>query len=116
MFPDDLFKELVGNLDRVPRRHWPQAIAIAVALRHSWRRDGLERIARRLRLPHRPPKGRPPSPQSQQHRNRTRGAKALRVRKRSSGQIHGRAHDQHRQARFIITVPRSRGAATHNER
>ena len=51
LFPDDLFTELVGNLDRVPRRQWPHVIAIAVALRHSWRRDGLARIAKRLRVP-----------------------------------------------------------------
>ena len=50
LFPDDLFTELVGNLDRVPRQQWPHVIAIAVALRHSWRRDGLTRIARRLRV------------------------------------------------------------------
>ena len=50
LFPDDLFTELVGHLDRVPRRQWPHVIAIAVALRHSWRRDGLTRIARALRI------------------------------------------------------------------
>ncbi len=50
LYPDDLFTELVGNLDRVPRRQWPHVLAIAVALRHSWRRDGLARIARRLHL------------------------------------------------------------------
>jgi len=50
LYPDDLFAELVGRLDRIPRRQWPYAIAIAVALRHSWRRDGLTRIARRLRV------------------------------------------------------------------
>ena len=50
LFPDDLFTELVGHLDRVPRRQWPHVIAIAVALRHSWRRDGLTRIARGLRI------------------------------------------------------------------
>ena len=50
LFPDDLFTELVGNLDRVPRQQWPHVIAIAVALRHSWRRDGLSRVARRLRI------------------------------------------------------------------
>ena len=50
LFPDDLFTQLIGNLDRVPRRHWPHVIAIAVALRHSWRRDGLTRIAKRLRV------------------------------------------------------------------
>lgn len=50
LFPDDSFAELVGNLDRVPRRQWPRVLAIAVALRHSWRRDGLNRIARSLRV------------------------------------------------------------------
>jgi hypothetical protein len=50
LYPDALFTELVGNLDRVPRRHWPHVLAIAVALRQSWRRDGLPRIARRLRI------------------------------------------------------------------
>ena len=50
LFPDDLFTELVGALDRVPPRQWPRVCAIAVALRHSWRRDGLARIARRLHV------------------------------------------------------------------
>ncbi len=50
LYPDDSFTELVGNLDRVPRRQWPRVLAIAVALRHSWRRDGLTRIARSLRV------------------------------------------------------------------
>jgi len=50
LYPDDLFAELVGRLDRIPRRQWPYTIAIAVALRHSWRRDGLMRVARRLRV------------------------------------------------------------------
>ena len=50
LFPDDLFTELVGNLDRVPRQQWPHVIAIAVALRHSWRRDGLSRVERQLRI------------------------------------------------------------------
>ncbi len=50
LFPDDLFTELVGHLDRVPPRQWPHVLAIAVALRHSWRRDGLARVARRLRI------------------------------------------------------------------
>ena len=50
LYPDDLFTDLVGNLDRIPRRQWPSAIAIAIGLRHSWRRDGLARIARRLHI------------------------------------------------------------------
>ena len=59
LYPDDVFTELVGNLDRVPQRQWPRALAIAVALRHSWRRDGLARVARRLHVslsPERAPK------------------------------------------------------------
>src|SRR5256885_1006746 len=50
LYPDDLFTELIGNLDRVPRRRWPQVIALAVALRHSWRRDGLARIVKSLQV------------------------------------------------------------------
>ena len=50
LYPDDLFTELVGDLDRVPRRRWPQVVAIAVALRHSWRRDGLATVAKRLHV------------------------------------------------------------------
>ena len=50
LFPDDLFTELVGDLDRVRPQQWPHILAIAVALRHSWRRDGLARVARRLRV------------------------------------------------------------------
>jgi len=51
LYPDDLFTELIGSLDRIAPRHWPRVMAIAVALRHSWRRDGLARIARRLGVP-----------------------------------------------------------------
>ena len=50
LYPDDLFTELIGRLDRVPPRQWPRVIAIALALRHSWRRDGLARVARRLHV------------------------------------------------------------------
>lgn len=50
LFPDDLFTELVGHLDRVPPRQWPHVLAVAVALRHSWRRDGLAHLTRRLRV------------------------------------------------------------------
>ena len=50
LYPDDLFTALVGNVDRVPRRQWPWVLAIAVAVRHSWRRDGLTRLERSLRV------------------------------------------------------------------
>ena len=51
LYPDDLFTELVDDLDHIPPRRWPGVIAVALALRHSWRRDGLARIARRLHVP-----------------------------------------------------------------
>lgn len=51
LYPDDLFSELIGNLDRVPPRRWPQVIALAVALRYSWRQDGLSRIVQSLQVP-----------------------------------------------------------------
>jgi hypothetical protein len=50
LYPDDLFSQLIGNLDRIPPRQWPRVIAIAIALRHSWRQDRLARLARRLRV------------------------------------------------------------------
>src|ERR1700676_3009671 len=67
LYPDDLFTELVGDLDRVPLRRWPQVVAIAVALRHSWRRGGLARIARRLHVSLRSP-ARNETTQPAQHR------------------------------------------------
>jgi hypothetical protein len=62
LYPDDLFTELVGDLDRVPSRRWPHVIAIAVALRHSWRLDGLTRISKRLRIALTPTASGSPSP------------------------------------------------------
>jgi hypothetical protein len=50
LHPDDLFTDLVGNLDRVPRRQWPHVVAVALVLRHSWRRDSFAAIAKRLRV------------------------------------------------------------------
>src|SRR3954471_12798514 len=50
LHPDDFFSELIGNLDRVPRRRWPQVVALAVALRHSWRQHGLAQIVRSLHV------------------------------------------------------------------
>ena len=69
LFPDDLFTELVGQLDRVPSRQWPHVLAIAVALRHSWRRDGLAHVARRLRVSL-PAKDIAPARQRASHRSR----------------------------------------------
>ena len=76
LFPDDLFTELVGNLDRVPRQQWPHVIAIAVALRHSWRRDGLSRVAKRLRISvgTDPSSERSPRPHTRPSRHRLSGS------------------------------------------
>jgi hypothetical protein len=45
---DDLFVELVGRVDRLATRRYPQAVAVALAIRHSWNRDDLTRLAKRL--------------------------------------------------------------------
>ncbi|MCC7179573.1 MAG: ParB/RepB/Spo0J family partition protein [Acidobacteria bacterium] len=46
--PDELFREVLGKPDRIAVKHYPQALAIAVALRHGWQRDGLFVFAKRL--------------------------------------------------------------------
>jgi hypothetical protein len=43
------FTALLGPPQQIPLRHYPQAIAVAMALRHSWRPDLLRRFARRIR-------------------------------------------------------------------
>jgi hypothetical protein len=40
---------LVGRLDDLPARRFPQALAVALALRYSWREDHLRNMMRRLR-------------------------------------------------------------------
>jgi len=46
--PDDLFTEIVGAFNRITPSRFPQAVAIALLLRHSWRQVDLTRIAKRL--------------------------------------------------------------------
>ena len=46
--PDDLFAEIVGTPNRLTPSQFPQAVAIALLLRHSWRQVDLTRVARRL--------------------------------------------------------------------
>ena len=46
--PDDLFTTIVGTRSRLTPSQFPQAVAIALLLRHSWRQADLTRIARRL--------------------------------------------------------------------
>src|SRR2546427_5267671 len=48
---DDVFRELVGDPCHLPTRRYPQAIAVAIALRHSWRPDDLAHLAKRLGIP-----------------------------------------------------------------
>jgi hypothetical protein len=45
---DDLFDSLIGKPHRLRKARYPQAIAMAIALRHSWRPDDLDEIANRL--------------------------------------------------------------------
>lgn len=47
---EEPFTELVGSSRHLPVRRYPQAIAVAIALRHSWRPDDLARLAKRLRI------------------------------------------------------------------
>lgn len=50
MWVEDEFTQIVGPSASLPISRYPQAVAFAIALRHSWRRDDLQRIARRLGL------------------------------------------------------------------
>jgi hypothetical protein len=47
---DDLFVDLVGDPKSLPRSQYPRAIAVALALRHSWRPDDLSHLVRRLKI------------------------------------------------------------------
>lgn len=44
----DELSNLIGPPKDLPVRRYPQAIAVALALRHSWREDLLRQFARRL--------------------------------------------------------------------
>jgi hypothetical protein len=43
------FIQLLGRPEDIPVRRYPQAVAVAIALRHSWRPDLLTRVARHIR-------------------------------------------------------------------
>ena len=45
---DDLFLEVVGQPEALPVSKYPQAVAVALALRHSWRREDLATFSKRL--------------------------------------------------------------------
>ena len=48
---EDSFTGLVGSPRHLPDSSYPQAIAVAIALRHSWQPHRLFHFARRLRIP-----------------------------------------------------------------
>jgi hypothetical protein len=50
LHPERLLTELVGSSRHLPVSRYPQAIAVAITLRHSWQPDQLTRFARRLRI------------------------------------------------------------------
>ena len=95
LYPDDLFAKLIDNLDHVPRRKWPHVVAVAVALRHSWRRDGLRRIARHLHISLRPERAVTSAPRSRRSGTgtRSRTAKRARTGNRSPANTRRRVHD-----------------------
>jgi hypothetical protein len=45
---DEDFAAVLGDPTQIPRRRYPQAVAIAIALRHSWRPDLFARVSREL--------------------------------------------------------------------
>ena len=50
LYPDELFNELLGDIDKMTPRQWPRVIAVAIALRRSWQQQGLDSFARSLCL------------------------------------------------------------------
>jgi len=47
---DDSFEQLVGDVRRISMRRYPQVLAIAILVAHSWRPNDLIITARRLGL------------------------------------------------------------------
>jgi hypothetical protein len=51
LYVDDQLEKLLANAPRtLPSRRYPQAVALALILRHSWRADDLAYIVKRLGL------------------------------------------------------------------
>jgi hypothetical protein len=50
LYVDDHFEELLGAPGELRARQYPQAIAVALILRHSWHPDDLACILKRLKL------------------------------------------------------------------
>lgn len=71
---DELYAEedvvaLLGDVDQMPTEMYPQAVAVALAVRHSWRPDDLANVAKRLGVSLRPTTREmlPPKPRSTSH-------------------------------------------------
>lgn len=56
LYVDDLFTEVVGDPDAIPPHRYAHAVAVAIALRHSWQPNDLEAIADRLGVLRKRPK------------------------------------------------------------
>jgi hypothetical protein len=48
MWADEELVSILGSHTKVPVSRYPHVIALALAIRHSWRPDDLQRIARSL--------------------------------------------------------------------
>jgi len=46
--PDELFLDILGKPDRLAAKRYPQAIAVALSLRHSWQRQDLLTFSKRI--------------------------------------------------------------------
>ena len=50
LYVEDEVVALLGLIDELPPRRYPQVLAVALAVRHSWRPDDLQDLAKRLHL------------------------------------------------------------------
>jgi hypothetical protein len=50
MWADEELSTLIGSYRRIRVSQYPHALAVVLAIRHSWRQDDLRRIARMLRI------------------------------------------------------------------
>jgi hypothetical protein len=66
LYVDELFTDVVGEPDTIPPHGYASAVAVAIALRHSWHTNDLAAIADRLGVlqnrpkPLAPPRGKRP--------------------------------------------------------
>jgi hypothetical protein len=51
LYVDDSIVDLLGDLRSIPVSRYPQLIAVALALRHSWRPDDFKQFTHRFELP-----------------------------------------------------------------